>query len=109
MNDATAVLQGLLYLSVKQQSSVVSHVQKEHDHAGNALLENANAWVALSEIFTCILRDPSLNRTYLIVVALDECVQICKNCWISSPRRHGCLRVLNGLSLAATGLISRSV
>jgi len=50
------------------------HIQKEHDHAGKALFENANAWVALSKIFTSILRDPSLNSTFLIVDALDECV-----------------------------------
>ncbi|KAF1959545.1 hypothetical protein CC80DRAFT_514059 [Byssothecium circinans] len=74
INSATAVLRGLLYLLVKQQPSLVLHIQKEHDHAGKALFENANAWVALSEIFTCILQDPSLNNTYLIVDALDECV-----------------------------------
>jgi hypothetical protein len=74
INSATAVLRGLLYLLVKQQPSLVSHIQKEHDHAGKALFEDANAWVALSEIFTNILQDPSLNSTYLIVDALDECV-----------------------------------
>ncbi|KAF1955268.1 WD40 repeat-like protein [Byssothecium circinans] len=74
INSATAVLRGLLYLLVKQQPSLVSHIQKKHDHAGNALFEDANAWVALSEIFTSILRDPSVNRTFLIVDALDECV-----------------------------------
>jgi hypothetical protein len=73
-NSATAVLRGLLYLLVKQQPSLVLHIQKEHDHAGKALFENTNAWAALSEIFTSILQDPSLNNTYLIVDALDECV-----------------------------------
>jgi hypothetical protein len=33
-----------------------------------------NAWVALSGILTKILQDPSLNYTYLIIDALDECV-----------------------------------
>lgn len=74
INSATAVLRGLLYLLVKQQPSLVSHIRKEYDHAGKALFENANAWVALSEIFTSILQDPSLNITYFIVDALDECV-----------------------------------
>ncbi|KAF1949407.1 HET-domain-containing protein [Byssothecium circinans] len=62
LKNATAVLRGLLYLLVKQQPSLVSHIQKKHDHAGKALFEDANAWVAF------------LNNTYLIVDALDECV-----------------------------------
>ena len=74
INSATAVLRGLLYLLVDQQPSLVSHIQKKYDHAGKALFEDANAWVALSEIFTTILQDPSLNSTYLIVNALDECI-----------------------------------
>lgn len=74
INNATAVLRGLIYMLVGQQPSLVSHIRKKHDHAGKALFEDANAWVALSEIFTDILQDPSLNRTYLIIDALDECV-----------------------------------
>ena len=74
INGATAVLRGLLYLLVNQQPSLVSHIRKKHDHAGKALFEDTNAWVALSEIFTNILQDPSLTSTYLIVDALDECV-----------------------------------
>ncbi|KAI9770814.1 MAG: hypothetical protein M1839_003040 [Geoglossum umbratile] len=74
INNAMAVLRGLVYLLVDQQPSLVSHIRKKHDHAGKALFEDANAWVALSEIFTNILQDPSLKSTYLIVDALDECV-----------------------------------
>jgi hypothetical protein len=74
INNATAVLRGLLYLLINQQPSLVLHIRKKHDHAGKALFEDANAWVALSEIFTNILQDPSMNSTYLIVDALDECV-----------------------------------
>ena len=74
INSATVVLRGLLFLLINQQPSLVSHIQKSHDHAGKALFEDANAWVTLSEIFTHILQDPSLNSTYLIIDALDECV-----------------------------------
>jgi NACHT domain len=53
---------------------LVSHVRKKYNHAGKALFEDANAWVALSEIFKSILQDPNLkSTTYLIVDALDEC------------------------------------
>ncbi|KAF2818274.1 NACHT-domain-containing protein [Ophiobolus disseminans] len=73
INNATAVLRGLLYMLVSQQPSLVSHVRKRHDHAGKALFEGPNAWVALTEIFVDVLRDPSLRTTYLIIDALDEC------------------------------------
>ncbi|KAF2033038.1 hypothetical protein EK21DRAFT_98596 [Setomelanomma holmii] len=62
INSAAAVLQGLLYMLVSQQPSLVSHVREKHDNAGKALFEDANAL------------DPSLRMTYLIIDALDECV-----------------------------------
>ena len=74
INSATAVLRGLTYMLVDQQLSLVSHIRTKYDQAGKTLFEDINAWVALSEIFTNILQDPSLARTYLIVDALDECV-----------------------------------
>ncbi|KAH8587315.1 hypothetical protein B0O99DRAFT_678190 [Bisporella sp. PMI_857] len=74
INRATTVLRGLIYLLVDQQPSFVSHVQTSYDKAGKALFEDANAWVALTKIFSGILQDPNLDDTYLIVDALDECV-----------------------------------
>ena len=74
INNATAVLRGLIYLLIDQQPSLISHVRKKHDHAKESLFKDANAWVALSEIFTNIPQDLSLNSTYLIIDALDECV-----------------------------------
>lgn len=74
INNAIAVLRGLVYLLIDQQPSLISHIRKKYDHAGKILFEDTNAWVALSEIFTNILQDPSLNSTYLIIDALDECV-----------------------------------
>jgi hypothetical protein len=75
INNATAVLRGLLFLLIYQQPSLISHVRKKYDHAGRRLFEDANTWVALSEIFTSILRDPSLNNAYLVLDALDECIE----------------------------------
>ena len=55
INNAVAVLRGLLFMLVNQQPSLVSHVRKQHDHAGEDLFKDANAWVALSEIFINVL------------------------------------------------------
>jgi hypothetical protein len=74
INNATAVLRGLVFLLVDQQPSLISHIRKKYEHAGKTLFEDTNAWYALSEIFTNILRDPTLKRTYLIIDALDKCV-----------------------------------
>ncbi|KAH8800784.1 hypothetical protein F5884DRAFT_741347 [Xylogone sp. PMI_703] len=74
INNATAVLRGLIYMLVDQQPSLISHIQKKYNHAGKTLFEDLNAWVALSEILTNILQDPSLGTTYLVIDALDECI-----------------------------------
>ncbi|RYP47535.1 hypothetical protein DL768_006412 [Monosporascus sp. mg162] len=73
INHATAVLRGLLYLLVDEQPSLIRHVRGKYDHAGKALFEDANAWVALSEIFTSLLQDLSSKSAYIIIDALDEC------------------------------------
>jgi hypothetical protein len=74
INSATAVLRGLLYMLMHQQPSLTSHVRKKYDYAGKSLFEDANAWVALLEIFADVLQDASLSTTYLVIDALDECV-----------------------------------
>ncbi|KAK3382253.1 hypothetical protein B0T24DRAFT_645076 [Lasiosphaeria ovina] len=74
INDATAVLRGLLYLFVKQQPSLISQVRETYDDSGKKCFEGPNAWVALSKMFTSILKDERLHDTYLIIDALDECV-----------------------------------
>jgi hypothetical protein len=74
INNAIAVLRGLIYLLISQQPSLIKHVQEKYSHVGKALFEDGNAWVSLSEIFTSILQDLDLNNAYLIIDALDECV-----------------------------------
>ncbi|KAJ5348537.1 uncharacterized protein N7506_001790 [Penicillium brevicompactum] len=73
INNATAVLRGLIYSLVEKQVSLLSHVQRQYDKAGKALFEDINAWNALSRIFTDMLKDQTLQSTYLIIDALDEC------------------------------------
>jgi hypothetical protein len=74
INNATSVLRGLIYLLADQQPSLASHLQEKYDYAGKSLFEDANSWVALSDIFKNILQDPGLETTYLVIDALDECV-----------------------------------
>ncbi|KAJ5751295.1 hypothetical protein N7533_008323 [Penicillium manginii] len=73
INNATAVLRGLIYSLVEKRPSLLSHVRSRYDQAGKTLFEDINAWNALSKIFTDILRDSTLQNTYLVIDALDEC------------------------------------
>ncbi|KAH7363955.1 beta transducin-like protein HET-D2Y [Rhexocercosporidium sp. MPI-PUGE-AT-0058] len=73
INNAAAVLRSLIYLLIVQQLLLVSHVREKYDHAGKALFEDINAWIALCEIFMSVLQDPNLKSTYLVIDALDEC------------------------------------
>lgn len=73
VNNATAVLRGLIYLLASQQPSLILHIQEKYNSAGKNLFEDVNAWIALHEIFTNMLADLALKTTYLIIDALDEC------------------------------------
>ncbi|RKL08734.1 Vegetative incompatibility protein HET-E-1 [Fusarium oxysporum] len=73
INNATAVLRGLIYLLVAQQPSLISHILERYEVAGRSLFEDANAFVALSRIFQDMLQDPILAAAYLVIDALDEC------------------------------------
>ncbi|KAK4182018.1 hypothetical protein QBC35DRAFT_421424, partial [Podospora australis] len=72
INNAIAVLRGLIYLLAHQQPRLISHLRKYTD-AGKSL-SDANAWFALSDILGGMLGDPNLKPTCLVVDALDECI-----------------------------------
>lgn len=56
LNKGTAVLRGLLWMLVKQQHALVSHIHNScNDGSGTRPFEGANAWEALSNLFTKVL------------------------------------------------------
>ncbi len=73
LDNATAVLRGLIYQMLVQQPCLISYIRIEYDKTGPKLFKGSNAFFSLSGIFTDMLRDPSLSRTYLMVDALNEC------------------------------------
>ncbi|KAH6849626.1 quinon protein alcohol dehydrogenase-like superfamily [Chaetomium sp. MPI-CAGE-AT-0009] len=71
-DNAVAILRGLIYLLISQQSGLISHVLSEHENVGSKLFEGPGAWYSLRAIFLALL--PEVERvTYLAVDALDEC------------------------------------
>jgi hypothetical protein len=73
INNAVAVLRGLLYMLLDQQPLLTRHIEKQHYHSGRTLFEDVNSWVVLTKLFSDILQDPHLNSTIFIIDALDEC------------------------------------
>ncbi|KAH7309734.1 hypothetical protein B0I35DRAFT_379296, partial [Stachybotrys elegans] len=74
INSATAVIRSLLFMLIEQQPPLVSYIQQRYDQEGEALFTDVNAWTALSDILSQMIRDPMLQSTYFIIDALDECV-----------------------------------
>ena len=73
LNNAVAVLRGVIYLLVTQQDQLLRHVQKRYKDVGSKPFEGPNAIYTLREILSDILNDPTLPTTYLLIDALDEC------------------------------------
>ncbi|KAI3539245.1 hypothetical protein CABS03_12327 [Colletotrichum abscissum] len=76
LNNATAVLRGLIYGLAKRYSQVYRHIyDKYKDGGGKAAFEGDSAWGVMCSIMNAILGDPMMNGVLLIVDALDECVE----------------------------------
>ncbi|KAI1088639.1 hypothetical protein F5B19DRAFT_413150 [Rostrohypoxylon terebratum] len=75
INTARSALRSLIYLLVRNQPSLASHVRESLKQADGRLFTDTNAWQALSDLFDNILNDPSLKIDYIIIDALDECIE----------------------------------
>jgi hypothetical protein len=74
LNNATAILRGLVYLLADKNRHLLSYIQEKYDQAGAALFHDANAWASLSQTFTKLLQDPCLVDQVFMIDALDECM-----------------------------------
>ncbi|KAH6627716.1 hypothetical protein F5144DRAFT_653037 [Chaetomium tenue] len=75
LNNATAVLRSLIWLLLLQQPCLISHLLQKFKDSGADLFRDRNAFIALSDAFRNMLKDPKLLPVYLAVDALDECAQ----------------------------------
>ncbi|KAK0730941.1 NACHT domain-containing protein [Lasiosphaeris hirsuta] len=69
INNATAVLRGLIHLLARRQPRLLSHLPENTYPSDEAM-----AWIVLSKVLQEMLEDPNLKATYLVIDALDECV-----------------------------------
>lgn len=75
LNNATAVLRGLIYMLVRQDRSLAKHLHEEWKIAGQRLFEDANAWDALIRILASILQYDRPGKLVFVIDALDECIK----------------------------------
>ncbi|KAE8132435.1 hypothetical protein BDV38DRAFT_210861 [Aspergillus pseudotamarii] len=68
INNATSVLRCLIRQLVDKHPSLISHLRKHYDQ-----YEDAISWYTLSQVFTDILEDQTMPRTFLVIDGLDEC------------------------------------
>ncbi|KAI9898663.1 hypothetical protein N3K66_007023 [Trichothecium roseum] len=73
LDNATAVLRGLIYFLAASNRQLVMHLRKQYDISGSKLFEGQNSFHALSIILENMLCDKSLTQTYIAIDALDEC------------------------------------
>ncbi|KAL1908384.1 hypothetical protein Sste5344_005912 [Sporothrix stenoceras] len=75
LRSATAALRSLIWLLLYQQPLLIFHLRSKYENIGTSLFHDRNTFVALSNVFKSMLKDPQLQPTYFVVDALDECDQ----------------------------------
>lgn len=73
MNNATAVLRGLMHRLVIERPELKSKLHERYKVSGKKLFEGQNAFFALADVLSDMLRAPESRDAILIVDALDEC------------------------------------
>ncbi|KAL4767498.1 hypothetical protein BDW60DRAFT_147648 [Aspergillus nidulans var. acristatus] len=72
LNNATSTLRSLIYMLIRQQPSLISHLRERYD-TDPKLFETENTFYSLSIIFENMIQDSTQAIIYLLVDALDEC------------------------------------
>jgi hypothetical protein len=75
LNNVVAILKGLIYLLLVQDSSLVSYLKDHYDRMGKEVFDatNTNAFDTLSDVFRQMIQHPRSETVFLAVDALDEC------------------------------------
>ena len=72
LNTATAVVRGLIWMFLRQENSLIQHAMCL---AGQTLDNDLSTFLDLKNILFAMLRSPVMKRVYIIIDALDECVE----------------------------------
>ena len=72
LNSASAVLRGLIWMLLRQERSLIRYLDVK-DYGQNFVADRSSFYV-LKKMFLEMLNDKNLKRVYLVVDALDECL-----------------------------------
>ena len=72
LNNATSILRSLIYMLIRQQPHLISHLQERYDTDPN-LFESGSTFYSLSAIFEKIIQSSTKATIFLLIDALDEC------------------------------------
>ncbi|KAG6979934.1 Vegetative incompatibility protein HET-E-1 [Fusarium oxysporum f. sp. conglutinans] len=76
LNNYAAILKGLIYLLAIQHPALVAHLDDRNGHDKNGHdKDHWNSKVSLEGTFRKMVGDSALGEIYLLVDALDECVE----------------------------------
>jgi hypothetical protein len=72
LNNATNVLRSLIYMLVRQQPHLITHLRERYD-SDPKLFESGNTFYSLSVIFDKMIQSLTKTTIFLLIDALDEC------------------------------------
>ncbi|KAL2782932.1 hypothetical protein BJX66DRAFT_147413 [Aspergillus keveii] len=72
LNNATGILRSLIYLLVRQQPHLITHLRERYD-TDPELFESGNTIYSLSTIFDKMVQSSTRATIFLLIDGLDEC------------------------------------
>lgn len=73
LNNAVAVLRGLIYHLVVEDTELQDLLQKKYDETGGSLFDGGNVLYALARILADLSQNTRRSEVYFMIDALDEC------------------------------------
>ncbi|KFY96114.1 hypothetical protein V498_02885 [Pseudogymnoascus sp. VKM F-4517 (FW-2822)] len=93
LKTATAVIRGLIWMFLRQEQSLIQHAMVL---AGQNLDDDLNTFLDLKNILLAMLKNPIMKRVYIIIDALDECIDTSRSDGI--PGRAHLLDLISQIS-----------
>lgn len=72
MNKPATVLRSLIWMLLKQQPHLITHLSTKLEISGPNLFNEKSAFHSLADVFKSVLRDPSFQETFFIVDGFDQ-------------------------------------
>ncbi|PLB45998.1 hypothetical protein P170DRAFT_467173 [Aspergillus steynii IBT 23096] len=71
LNNGVAVLQSLVWMLLRKQPKLMSHLDEQFSHSGDKFIQDPYSFATWRDILINMLKDT--GRVFLVIDALDEC------------------------------------